>query len=97
MKLSEALRLPVADGVNVTLTEQSLSGVIVAPVQVSSLLAKSPAFVPLIVVVEIVRISVPVLVMVSVRGALGVSTFCGPNGRLVEERLTSDASEIFAT
>jgi hypothetical protein len=74
VKLSEALRLPVADGVNVTLTAQVLLGVTVAPVQVSALLAKSPAFVPLIVTVEIVRLAVPVLVTVSAWAALVVPT-----------------------
>ena len=72
VKLSEALRLPVADGVNVTLTVQVLVGVTVAPVQVSALLAKSLAFVPPIVTVEMVRLAVPVLVTVSVWAALVV-------------------------
>jgi hypothetical protein len=63
LKFSEALRLPVADGVNFTLIVQGLLGVTVAPVQVSALLAKSPAFVPLIVTVEMVRLAVPVLVI----------------------------------
>ena len=38
--------VPVAEGVNVTLTAQVPLGVTVAPVQVSALLAKSLAFVP---------------------------------------------------
>ena len=46
VKVSEALRVPVADGVNVTLTVQVLLGASVAPVQVSALLAKALAFVP---------------------------------------------------
>ena len=71
-KLSEALRLPVADGVNVTLTVQALLGVTVAPVQVSALLAKSLGFVPPIVTVEKVRLPVPVLVTVSAWAALVV-------------------------
>src|SRR5271157_4297696 len=70
VKFSEALRLPVADGSNVTLTAQVLLGVTVAPVQVSALLAKSLAFVPLIVTVEMVRLPVPVLVTVSVWAVL---------------------------
>ena len=72
VKFSEALRLPVAEGVNVTLTAQVLLGVTVAPVQVSGLLAKSPAFVPLIVTVEMVRLPVPVLVTVSAWAGLVV-------------------------
>ena len=41
VKITEALKLPEAEGVNVTLTVQVLVGVSVAPVQVSALLAKS--------------------------------------------------------
>jgi hypothetical protein len=69
---SVAVRLPVAVGVNVTLTMQVLLGVTVAPVQVSVLLPKSLAFVPPIVTVEIVRLPDPVLVTVSVWAALVV-------------------------
>jgi len=65
VKVSEALRLPVADGLNVTLTVQVPLGVTVAPVQVSALLAKSLAFVPPSVAVEMVRLAVPVLVTVT--------------------------------
>jgi hypothetical protein len=95
-----AVRFPVADGVKVTLTVQVPLGVTVAPVQVAALLAKSPAFVPPIVTVEMVRLAVPELVTVSVWGALVVPTFCAPNVRLVEERLTEGApaaAEIFVT
>ena len=70
VKFSEALRLPAADGVNVTLTVQVPLGVTVAPVQVSALLAKSLAFVPPIVTVEMVRLAVPVLVTVTLCAAL---------------------------
>lgn len=66
VKFSEALRLPVADGVNIALTVQVLLGVTVAPVQVSALLAKSPAFSPLTVTVKMVRLAGPVLVTVPV-------------------------------
>jgi hypothetical protein len=72
VKFSEALRLPVADGVNVTLTVQVPLGITVAPVQVSALLAKSLGFVPPSVTVEMVRLAVPVLVTVSAWGALVV-------------------------
>jgi len=58
--------------VNVTLTVQVLLGVTVAPVQVSALVAKSLAFEPLIVTVEMVRLAVPVLVTVSVWAGLVV-------------------------
>src|SRR5208337_5406026 len=56
VRFSEALRLPVAEGVNVTLTVQVLLGVTVAPEQVSARLAKSLAFVPPIATVEMVRL-----------------------------------------
>jgi hypothetical protein len=70
--LSEALRLPIGMGVNVTLTVQALLGVTVAPVQASVLLAKSLAFAPPTVTVEMVRLAVPVLVRVSVWAVLAV-------------------------
>jgi hypothetical protein len=72
VKFSEALRLPVENGVNLTLTAQVLLGVTVAPVQVSALLAKSLAFVPAMMTVEMVRLAVPVLVTVSAWAALVV-------------------------
>ena len=75
VKLSEALKLPVADGVNVTLTVQVLLGATAAPVQVSALLAKSLAFVPLIVTVETLSAALPVLLRVTVCDALVVPTF----------------------
>jgi len=72
VKFSEALRLPVADGVNVTLTVQVLLGVTVAPVQVSAFLAKSLEFAPPSVTVAMVRLVVPVLLTVSAWAALAV-------------------------
>jgi len=74
VKFSEALRLPVAEGVNVTLTVQAPLGVTVAPEQVSALLAKSLAFVPPMVTVEMLRLAVPVLVTVTALAALVVPT-----------------------
>ena len=74
VKLNEALRLPVADGVNVTPAVQVALGATVAPVQVSALLAKSLAFVPPSVTAEIDRLAVPVLVTVTDRAALVVFT-----------------------
>lgn len=77
-KFREALRAPVADGVNVMLMVHVLpeagEGVSVAPVQLSALLVKSPAFVPVIVTVEMERLPVPVLVMVSDCAVLVVLT-----------------------
>ena len=74
VKTSEALKLPVVAGVNVTLTAQVLPGVTVAPVQVSALLAKSLGFVPPRAAVEMLRLLVPVLVTVTVWAALVVLT-----------------------
>jgi hypothetical protein len=65
VKVKEALRVPAASGLNVTLTVQALLGVSVAPVHLSLLLAKSPAFVPPIVTIEMERFSAPVLVTVT--------------------------------
>jgi len=73
-KFSEAVSVPVADGVNVTLTVQVLVGVNVAPVQVSALLAKSASLAPLSVTPVMGRLVVPLLVTVSVCGALVVFT-----------------------
>jgi hypothetical protein len=70
VKLNEALRLPIANGVNVTLTEHVPLGITVAPVQVSALLAKSLEFVPLIPTVKMLRLAVPVLVTVTLCAAL---------------------------
>jgi len=81
VKFSEALRVPAADGVNVTPTVQVLLGVTVAPVQVSALLAKSLAFVPPIVTVEMVRLAFPVLVTVTLCAALLVFRAWGGNVR----------------
>jgi hypothetical protein len=72
VKFSEALRVPNADGVNVTPTAQVLLGVTVAPVQVSATLTKSLAFAPPTVTDEMVKLAVPVLVTVSVCAALVV-------------------------
>jgi hypothetical protein len=69
---SVAVRLPVAEGLKVTLTAQVPLGITVAPVQVSALLAKSLAFVPPIVTVEMLRLPVPVLVTVSAWAGLVV-------------------------
>jgi hypothetical protein len=74
LKLSEALRLPVADGVKVTLTVQVPFGITVAPVQASALLAKSLAFEPVSPTLVMVRFAVPLLVTVRPWPALAVPT-----------------------
>jgi hypothetical protein len=69
-----ALRVPLAAGVKVTPTAQVLPDMTVEPEQVSLLIAKSLAFAPPIVAVEMVRFAVPLLVTVSVCAALGAPT-----------------------
>jgi hypothetical protein len=86
---SVAVRRPVAEGVKVTLTAQVPLGITVAPVQVSALLAKSPAFVPPIVTVEMVRLPVPVLVTVTLCAALVVSRSWGENARLGGDKVAA--------
>jgi len=94
VKLNEALRLPVADGVNVTVTEQVLLGVTVAPVQVSALLAKSPAFTPPIVTAEMARLAVPVLVTVSPWAAPVVLRTWLPKLKPRADKLTTGAVPV---
>ena len=65
VKLNEALRLPPADGVNVTLTEHVPCEGTVTSEQVSALLLKSAAFVPLIATAETVRLAPLLLVSVT--------------------------------
>ena len=72
VKVRVALNAPVAAGVNVTLMVQVPLGVIVAPVQVSALVAKSLGFVPPSVAEAMVRLPPPVLVTVTVMGLLVV-------------------------
>ncbi len=94
VKLSEALKLVVADGVNVTLTVQVLLGVTVAPVQVSALMAKSLGFVPPIMTVEMVRLAVPVLVTVSGWAGLVVLVGWLAKLKLEAEKLTAAAKLV---
>ena len=94
VKLSEALKLPIEDGVNVTLTVQVLLGVTVAPVQLSALMAKSLTFVPLIVTDEMVRLAVPVLVTVSGWAGLVVLVGWLAKLKLEAEKLTAGAEVV---
>jgi len=73
-KVRLALRAPLAAGVKVTPTKQVPLDMTVAPEQVSLLIAKSLAFAPPIVTVEMVRFAVPLLVIVSVCAAPGAPT-----------------------
>jgi hypothetical protein len=98
VRFREALRFPVAVGLNVTLTVQVLLGKSGASVQVSELMPKSPAFVPSIATVEILRLAVPVLVTATLWGALVWPIFCTLNVRLVGSKLTVSRMPVkFAT
>jgi hypothetical protein len=72
LMLSVAFRAPVVVGVKVTVMVQELAGATLAPVQVSPVLAKSPGFEPVKLTPEIASVAAPVLVTVSVSGALVV-------------------------
>lgn len=74
LKFSEALRVPIAEGVKVTLTVQVALGSTITAVQVSVPFVKSPGFDPSSVTVEMVRLLVPVLVTVSTCAVLGAPT-----------------------
>jgi hypothetical protein len=67
-----AVLAPLAVGLKVSPSAQLALGTTVAPVQVSALLPKSLAFVPVSPTLAIVRFAVPLLVTVSVWGALVV-------------------------
>lgn len=70
VKRSSAPRPPVAEGVKVILTVQVWLGAIVAPVQESAPLEKSPGSAPAIPTEVMVRLAAPLLVTVSVWAAL---------------------------
>jgi hypothetical protein len=89
VKTSDADLLPVADGLNVTLTVQVFVGVTVWLLQVSAVLVKSPEFVPLMATEEIVRFALPVLVSVSVSAALVKPSDMFPKLRLDGESVTA--------
>jgi hypothetical protein len=67
-----AVLFPLALGVKVTPSAQLPWGITVAPVQVSALLAKSLAFVPVSPTLAMVRFAAPLLVTVSVWALLVV-------------------------
>jgi hypothetical protein len=90
-KFSEALRLPIADGVNVTLTAQVLPDVTVSPLHVSATFEKSPKSVPVIVTVEMTKSTMPVFVIVSVWEELVTPTGQAPKPKVEAERLTMGA------
>jgi hypothetical protein len=76
--LTEAVRVKMAVGVNVTLIEQVLgagAAGIVAPVQVSALLVKSPGLAPVNETLVMVKLELPVLVRVLLSPELVVPMF----------------------
>ena len=70
-----ALLAPRADGVKVTRTVQAAEGAMLAPVQVSTDLAKSAGLLPVRVILVTVRFAVPEFVIVTVCGVLVVFRF----------------------
>jgi len=85
--LTEAVRLPLAEGLNVTLMVQWARATTDLP-QVL-VCAKSLPFIPLTARLVILKAAVPVLVRVTVRAVLVVLTDWLPKARLVGERLTA--------
>lgn len=85
LTVSEALRDPAAEGVNLTVIVQLLPAATLPPQLL--VCAKSPAFVPLMARLEIFSEPLPVLERITDCGALVEPTFCCPNTTLAEERL----------
>src|SRR5208337_3851045 len=86
---TDALRDPVADGVNVTLIVQLAP----APTLVPQLFvwAKSPEFVPLRAMLDMLREALPVFESITLCAALVEPVPCWPNFKLVSERLAMGA------
>jgi hypothetical protein len=87
--VSVAVRVPPAVGLNVTVTLQVLVGATVAPEQLSAVLAKSPAFAPPSVAVEMARFAAPVLVKVTCCPLDDAFTITEPKAWLTSDRLTA--------
>jgi len=88
---SVALRLPVADGLKVTLIEQLAFAASVLP-QVVLDSAKSEALVPENPRVAMFKVAFPVSLKATVRGALVVVTGWLPKAKLLGERLATAAA-----
>jgi hypothetical protein len=84
--VSEAVRLPVAVGVNVTLIVQLPPAATELPQALVS--AKSPGFVPVMVILEMLSEVLPVLERVALCEGLDEPVSTWGNVRLVGERLT---------
>jgi hypothetical protein len=87
MMLTEALKLPLADGLNVTLIVQEAPAATDLPHVLPS--SKLVRLVPLTVMRTILNVAVPVLLRVTVCAVLVVPTVWLPKARLVVERLTA--------
>jgi hypothetical protein len=85
--LTEAVRLPLAEGVNITSIMQLAPAATELP-QVSAVSAKSLALVPVTARLVMLKVALPVLFSVTVCAELGISTGWLPKARLVGERLT---------
>ena len=93
--VTEAVRLPVADGVNVTLIEQFAFAASVALLAGHVLVcAKSLAFVPVIAMLEMVSGPVPELVSVTLCAELVVVMSWPVKVRLVGESVTAGATPV---
>lgn len=94
VNFNEALSPPMVLGVKVTLTVQVAFGATDALLQVSALMAKSAAFVPLTATAVNVRFALPVLVTVTVIAE--VFAPCGwlPKGRLDGEGVKTGADGV---
>jgi hypothetical protein len=93
--VTDAARLPVADGVNVTLMEQFAFAASVALLAGHVLVwAKSPLFVPVIAILEMVSGPVPELVRVTLCAALVVAMSWPAKVRLFPERVTAGAIPV---
>jgi hypothetical protein len=88
--LTEAVRLPLAAGVNVTLIVQLAPAATELPQ--AFVWAKSPALVPVTVMPAILNAALPVLVSVTVRAALVVLIVWFPKARLPGAMLATGAA-----
>jgi hypothetical protein len=82
--VSDALRVPDADGVNVTVIMQPFCATRLLPQLL--VWAKSPEFVPLMLMFEMSNVAFPVFERITVWGALVVPVFCWLNVRLDVEK-----------
>ena len=90
--VTEAVRVPVADGVNVTLMVQLAPAAKLDPQVVVR--AKLVLLVPVMVMLEIVRAPAPVLVKVTVRAALVVFTVWFPKASDVGDKVTPGTAPV---